>query len=155
MVNTGRSFSGTIMAILCIVLLTPSCQTSLIEEEALAIEDFVSSISITPDYVLDDVNVIIMELGDDTRPVVETSTVEVRYTGSYLDGEIFDDRNTVTPVSLKLSSAISGLQIGLPLIGKGGRAIVIIPSRHAYGKNPPRGIKRNAVLVYDVTLIGF
>jgi FKBP-type peptidyl-prolyl cis-trans isomerase FkpA len=138
-----------------IVAIISSCQNSLVEEEEIAINQYVKSLSVTPDYVIDDVTIIISEAGNEEKPIVETSTVEVKYTASYLDGQIFDDRHSSEAVQLKLSTAIRGLKIGLPFIGKGGRAIMIIPSRHAYGNNPPRGIKGNSVLLYDISLIDF
>lgn len=151
----SRSYSYVGIAIICIMLLLPSCQSSLIDEESVDIENYVLALSVTPDYVVDDITIIITALGDEAKPMVEKSTVRVNYTGSYLDGEIFDDRNVLDPVRLKLSDAISGLKVALPYLGKGGKALVIIPSRHGYGNNPPRGIKSNAVLVYDITLLDF
>ncbi len=79
------------------------------------------------------------------------STVSVVYTGTLLSGTIFDAR--ANPVDLPLSGLIDGWKIGLPLIQKGGRIKLIIPSALAWSctgngdKIPP-----NSPVYFDITL---
>ena len=61
------------------------------------------------------------------------SHVSVTYTGKLLNGTKFDE--STTPVDFPLSNVIEGWQIGIPLIKKGGRIKLIIPSALAYGCN--------------------
>jgi FKBP-type peptidyl-prolyl cis-trans isomerase FkpA len=78
------------------------------------------------------------------------STVTATYTGKLLNGSTFD----AGTASFPLSGVIEGWQIGLPLIKKGGKIKLLIPSSYAYGCNgmPRGGIPGNAVLFFDITL---
>jgi len=51
-----------------------------------------------------------------------------------------------------LSSLIEGWKIGIPLIKKGGRIKLIIPSALAYGCTGYASIPPNTPLYFDVTL---
>jgi FKBP-type peptidyl-prolyl cis-trans isomerase FkpA len=78
------------------------------------------------------------------------STVTTTYTGKLLNGTTFDAGTATFP----LAGVIEGWQIGIPLIAKGGKIKLIIPSTYAYGCNgygptiPP-----NSVLFFDITLV--
>jgi FKBP-type peptidyl-prolyl cis-trans isomerase FkpA len=84
----------------------------------------------------------------------ESSTVTIEYSAQYLDDTIFDTSGTV-PSELKLSSAVPGLRNGIKLLGKNARAIIIIPPDQAYGNNPPWGVRKNAILIYNIHLLDF
>lgn len=80
-----------------------------------------------------------------------TSTVSVVYTGKFLSGTTFDA--TSNPISLSLSSVIDGWKIGLPLISKGGRIKLIIPSALAYScAGYPPTIAPNTPMFFEITL---
>lgn len=84
------------------------------------------------------------------------SAISATYTGKYLDETKFDE--ATLPVSFNLGSVIEGWQIGLPLIKKGGRIKLIIPSAYAYGCNGKKNqgvviIPSNSILYFDVSLI--
>jgi len=83
--------------------------------------------------------------------VTTSSKVSVTYTGRLLNGTKFDE--STTPVSFPLSGVIEGWQIGIPLIKKGGRIKLIIPSAYAYGCNGSGPIPANSVLFFDVNLL--
>ncbi len=80
----------------------------------------------------------------------QNSNVSVTYKGELLNGTIFDQQTN--PVSFGLAGVIEGWQIGIPLIKKGGRIKLIIPSAYAYGCNGNAGIPPNSILFFDVTL---
>ena len=48
---------------------------------------------------------------------------------------------------------IEGWKIGIPLIKKGGKLKLIIPSALAYGCNDISGIPGNSILFFDIDLI--
>ena len=79
------------------------------------------------------------------------STVTVNYTGTLLNGSVFDKSSA--PVSFKLNQVIEGWIIGIPLINKGGKIKMIIPSSLAEGCNGARTIAPNTVLYFEVDLI--
>jgi FKBP-type peptidyl-prolyl cis-trans isomerase FkpA len=81
-----------------------------------------------------------------------SSRVSVQYVGKLMDDTIFDQ--STTPTSLyPLSGYITGWQIGLPLISKGGSIRLLIPSSLAYGCIDQGRVPANAILYFDVQLV--
>ncbi|MEO1409626.1 MAG: FKBP-type peptidyl-prolyl cis-trans isomerase [Bacteroidota bacterium] len=83
--------------------------------------------------------------------------VKVHYTGSLLDGTVFDSSiERGKPLAFPLGGVIKGWQLAVPLLQKGGKGKFLIPSDLAYG---PRGaggkIPPNAVLMFEVELLDF
>jgi FKBP-type peptidyl-prolyl cis-trans isomerase len=81
-----------------------------------------------------------------------SSTINVTYTGSMLDGLVF---SPISAYSAALSSCIRGWQIGLAHIRVQGTIILLIPSALAYGNGTPNeDVQPNSSLVYNITLNG-
>jgi FKBP-type peptidyl-prolyl cis-trans isomerase FkpA len=91
--------------------------------------------------------------GTGGSPMVK-NTVKVFYSGYYLDGFGFD-ATSGTPIEFPLTNVIEGWQIAVPLLQKQGAGTFWIPSQLAYGSNPPQGIRKDAVLVFDIVLQDF
>ncbi|HEY0897924.1 MAG TPA: FKBP-type peptidyl-prolyl cis-trans isomerase, partial [Sphingobacteriaceae bacterium] len=77
--------------------------------------------------------------------------ITVKYTGRFLNGEIFDQGN-LSSIALG-DRLISGWQIGVPLIQKGGKIRILIPSVYGYGPSAAGPIPPNSVLDFDIELI--
>ena len=92
----------------------------------------------------------IIDPGSGLTPTLN-SWLRVTYTGKLLNETKFDEKTN--PVDFNLSRVIEGWQIGLPLIKKGGRIKLIIPSAYAYGCNGRSSIPPNSALFFDVNLI--
>jgi FKBP-type peptidyl-prolyl cis-trans isomerase len=97
---------------------------------------------------------IITKPGRGNRPT-PTSMVKVNYKGSLLStGEVFDQSES--PVEFSLGQLIPGWQIGFPLLQKGAKATLFVPSALGYGeRGMPGAIPANANLVFEVELIDF
>ena len=84
-----------------------------------------------------------------------TDTVLVHYEGKLLDGSVFDSsikRNE--PISFPLNRVIPGWTEGLQLIKEGGKAILYIPSKLAYGSRGAGGaIGPDETLIFEVELL--
>jgi FKBP-type peptidyl-prolyl cis-trans isomerase len=78
-----------------------------------------------------------------------SSTITVSYTGKLLNDNIFEQNMGYTKA---LNTVIEGWQIGMPLIRKGGRIKLIIPSSYGYGCIEKGNIPPNSVLYYDIYL---
>lgn len=97
----------------------------------------------------------VIEEGNGVKPS-KTSTVEVHYRGTLLNGEEFDSsykRNQTA--KFPLNRVISGWTEGLQLMSVGSTYEFFIPAYLAYGDNPPQGspIEPGSVLVFQVELI--
>ena len=57
------------------------------------------------------------------------------------------------PINFSLGGVIIGWQIGIPLIQKGGKIRLFVPSGYAYGSQSQNGIPSNSVLDFDVELV--
>lgn len=88
-----------------------------------------------------------------SKPSVD-NCVEVKYRGKFLkDGKVFDEAEKV---SFPLNGVIPGWQLGIPMLGIGDSATFFIPSGLAYGpQGYPGAIPPDAILIFDVELLGF
>ncbi|WP_052732224.1 FKBP-type peptidyl-prolyl cis-trans isomerase [Hymenobacter terrenus] len=82
-------------------------------------------------------------------------TVDVRYTGKFMDGRVFD-KSTTAPFTFVLGTGkvIPGWDEGIALMRKGEKAKLLIPSALAYGPNGAgAAIPPNTVIRFDVELV--
>jgi len=98
----------------------------------------------------------IVEPGSSAKPSA-SSGVKVYYQGRFLDGTVFDEApNTGAPATFLLSQLIPGWQIGIPLIGKGGKITLYLPSGLGYGtRGSGEDVPPNTVLIFDIELVDF
>lgn len=128
------------------------CQNKSIDSERAAIQAYASANSITATAHSSGLYYQVTSPGSGVTPN-SNSKVFVTYTGKFLDGTQFDAGTTpVTGGGWALSSLISGWQIGLTLIQKGGSIKLIVPSSLAYGCQGAGTIPGNSILFFDVTL---
>lgn len=92
--------------------------------------------------------------GEGDKPANDANVV-VNYTGKHTDGTVFDSSEGRGPASFNLQGVISGFREGLMLLGKGGKATLVMPSELAYGSvgTPDGSIKPNETLIFEVELI--
>lgn len=95
----------------------------------------------------------IIEPGSNVKPGPQ-DTVSVRYKGTLLDGNVFDEVPAgEDPISLTLDRVIPGWTEGLQLVGEGGKIQLFIPSELGYGTRGSGAIAPNSTLVFDVELV--
>lgn len=100
---------------------------------------------------------IIDREGEGAKPVAGNE-LSVHYRGTFrADGKQFDasyDRGQPMNFQYKENRMIPGFEEGLALIGKGGKAKLIIPYFQAYGKNGrPGAIPPYSDLVFDIEMM--
>ncbi len=88
-------------------------------------------------------------------PVKASATIVINYTAVLLsDNAVFEQK---TNTRLQLNTLITGWQIGIPLIRKGGHIKLVIPSYYAYGclgyKSTNTDIPPNTPMYFDITLL--
>lgn len=97
----------------------------------------------------------VLKEGSGDHPT-ETSTVEVHYHGTLIDGTVFDssvDRGE--PISFPLNRVIRGWTEGVQLMTPGSKYRFTIPSELAYGTQASPEIPGNSVLIFEVELLSF
>ncbi len=89
--------------------------------------------------------------------VIAGKTVSIKYTGSFLDGRVFDNAQSSKPFDFTYGSQqqlLPGLQIALGVMHKGEIAKFILPSHLAFGEQGSSGIvPPYAPLVYEVEVV--
>lgn len=92
--------------------------------------------------------------GGDTGPNIN-SFVEIKYKGELTDGTVFDETPEGQTVEFELFRLIRGWQLGLPLIGRGGKIHLYVPSSLGYGGSRVGSIPPNSILIFEIELIDF
>ncbi len=83
-----------------------------------------------------------------------TDTVKVHYTGTLIDGSVFDSsRQRNEPSEFALDQVIPGWTEGLQKINKGGKIKLYVPPHLAYGDDARPGIPPASTLIFDVELL--
>jgi FKBP-type peptidyl-prolyl cis-trans isomerase len=89
---------------------------------------------------------------------VKFDTAYVRYTGKFLDGQIFDSNiNAAKPMEVLIGSQslIQGFSEGLSYMAQGGKSLFLVPSQLGYGSvgNYYGGISGYTPLLFEVQLV--
>lgn len=98
----------------------------------------------------------VLQEGTGPHPTA-SDTVTVHYTGTLLDGTVFDSSvSRGQPISFPLQGVIAGWTEGLQLMNVGSKFRFWIPPELAYGtRGAGNGvIPPNATLIFDVELLG-
>ena len=142
----------TFLLLAFVAILAGSCsKEDQMEIDEQLIQDFLREHNWEADSTSSGLYYIIDDPGSPEKPTIN-SVVTVNYTGFLLDGTIFDGGSNVT---FPLSSVIAGWQEGIPLFGKGGSGLLIIPSHLGYGDRPVSGIPANSCLAFEIRVIDF
>jgi len=119
------------------------------------IEDYLKGKNLTATKTVSGLHYVVLEEGTENTKPSPTTKVEVQYTGYFTSGAVFDKTNGSSTIRFNLNQVIAGWQEGLLLMNKGQKNTLLIPSALGYGGNPPQGIPKNAVLLFDVKLVDF
>ncbi|MEI6463082.1 MAG: FKBP-type peptidyl-prolyl cis-trans isomerase [Verrucomicrobiota bacterium] len=91
--------------------------------------------------------------GDGASPK-PTDTVKVHYTGTLIDGSVFDSSvQRGEPAEFPLDQVIPGWTEGIQKMTKGGKIKLYVPPQLAYGDDGRPGIPPGSTLIFDVELL--
>lgn len=95
----------------------------------------------------------VIKMGTGEKPTAE-STVKVHYTGSLIDGTVFDTSTGKDPLEFPLSGVIPGWTEAVQLMPVGSKFKVWLPAELAYGANGAgETIKPFSTLVFEIELL--
>lgn len=138
-----------------------ACKNVNPAEESATIEAFnkAHAISATKHYT--GLYYQIINPGTAARPTPQ-STVFVKYKGTKFNDTVFDQQTNPGATGFNLSNLIEGWKVGVPLIGKGGRILLTIPSGMAYGCvgspnsiDSAKNIPPNTPIYFEIDLVDF
>jgi FKBP-type peptidyl-prolyl cis-trans isomerase FkpA len=115
------------------------------------IRDYIADKGLQADSTASGLFYVIEVPGNNEHPTL-SDEIRIAYTGRFLNGEIFDANPSF---QYPLNGLIAGWKEGIPLFGKGGKGILIVPSNLGYGSQDYAGIPGNSVLVFDIELFDF
>ncbi|MCO6484887.1 MAG: FKBP-type peptidyl-prolyl cis-trans isomerase [Saprospiraceae bacterium] len=97
---------------------------------------------------------MVLREGTGSQPVA-TSNVKVHYTGSFLNGKVFDSSvQRGEPIDFGLNQVIPGWTEGVQLMKEGAKYKFYIPYQLAYGERGyPGAIPPKSDLIFEVELI--
>ncbi len=89
----------------------------------------------------------------------QSSSVYVKYKGTFLDGKVFDEQANPGQTGFLLNNLIDGWKYAIPMIGKAGKIRISVPSALAYGcQGATQGdvpIAPNTPLYFEIELVDF
>jgi FKBP-type peptidyl-prolyl cis-trans isomerase FkpA len=134
------------------------CKSVAVETERSTLEAFNTSVGMNATLHSTGFFYEILAPGSTNRPL-QTSTVYVKYKGTFLDGKVFDQQTNPGNTGFLLNNLIDGWKYAIPMVGKGGRIRISVPSALAYGcQGESRGetaIPPNTPLYFEIDLVDF
>jgi FKBP-type peptidyl-prolyl cis-trans isomerase len=95
----------------------------------------------------------VIKMGTGEKPTAN-STVKVHYTGTTIDGTVFDSSVGKEPAQFPLASVIPGWTEAVQLMPVGSKFKVYLPAELAYGANGAgEAIKPFSTLIFEIELL--
>lgn len=92
----------------------------------------------------------------DTAHPVTCSDISVTYTGTFLNGTVFDSTGADRPASFNLSgNIINGWKEAVPLMKTNAQMTLYLPPSLAYGASGYSTIPGNSYLIFKIKLLAF
>ena len=122
------------------------------EEQDQILQDYFAKNNITPQKTASGLYYVISEQG---MAIQNGERVTVNYEGKLLSGKIFDSSFGKQPFSFSIGGGvIDGWNEGIPLIGRGGKGTLYIPSHLGYGaRGAGADIPPYAILIFRVEVL--
>lgn len=134
-----------------------SCTSSYSEDETkqfdIQIQHYLDSTGLKMNRLVDGLYYKIINKGNGNRTIQFNDQVTFAYTGSFLNGKVFQKKSLHNPLTFKVNQLIIGWQEGLMMIKEGGSIEIIIPPQLGYGNKKTDIIPENTILKYKLTVL--
>lgn len=143
--KASRTYLGALAAMACLLCLAPDAAYA--QKSTTRSSDTITTKS--------GLRYVVTRKGKGSKPK-KGDLMIVHYTGTLLDGSIFDSSREREPFTFRLGQGqvIKGWDEGIALLKIGDRATFIIPADLAYGERATGSIPANSALNFDVEVIG-
>ena len=153
-----------IFIVMGMLFIMPSCEEqqtfynpyTQLQEDIQILDDYLEENNIVAMKASSGLRYVILDEGLGSNPV-QGSRVTVHYTGTLLDGTVFDssyDRGEPLTYTHGIRQVIPGWDEGLSYIGERGKITLYVPSVLAYGSRGSGSIiGPNENLIFDVELL--
>lgn len=124
-------------------------------KDTLLIDDYLKAKSIQAKKTASGIRYQVIKEGKGKR-IVHGSIVQVRYTGYFLDGKIFDgnlDHKDPFQVVVGAKQVISGWEEILKEMMPGSKYTVYLPSLFGYGDRNIPGVPKDSVLIFEIEVV--
>ncbi|HZK61218.1 MAG TPA: FKBP-type peptidyl-prolyl cis-trans isomerase [Anaerovoracaceae bacterium] len=141
-----------------LVILVASCNPAkkLDKEETDSITDYLNRNS-NLNFVLKPSGLYYLEVVEGSGVIpVKNDTAYIKYTGKLLDGTVFDSNIETTDtliIPVDEGWLISGVDEGITYMREGGKSLLLIPSKLAYGPTGYYYIPGYTPLLFDLELV--
>jgi FKBP-type peptidyl-prolyl cis-trans isomerase FkpA len=143
-------------AILVISLWSCDPSKKLEKEENAKIQEYLSSNS-NLNFIKKPSGLYYLEvLAGTGLPVATHDTAYIKYTGKFLNGTVFETNTESTDTLIRPVNEgwlISGLDEGLTYMREGGKSMLLIPSKLAYGPSGYYFIDGWTPLIFDIEIV--
>jgi FKBP-type peptidyl-prolyl cis-trans isomerase len=140
-----------------ILLLFSACQENIYMDWKMANDQWYNTHKSDSGYVVSSTGLcykIVYPGGQYQRQPNANSIIKVYYTGSLIDGSVFDSRPAYNPVWLSLSRTIAGWREIMPKLHNGAHVYLYVPSKLAYDTiSTNSAIPPHSVLKFDIHLV--
>ncbi|UOQ75890.1 FKBP-type peptidyl-prolyl cis-trans isomerase [Hymenobacter sp. 5516J-16] len=129
-----------------------------LKKDDVTLQDYIKKNSLNAQKDASGVYVAVTQPGTGPKPK-QGQVVSVQYKGTLLDGKEFDSSakgNQGKPIEFPIGvgQVIPGWDKAIPLLNKGSKAVLLIPSSLAYGqRGAGANIPADAILRFDVELV--
>jgi peptidylprolyl isomerase len=125
-----------------------------LEQEKTLIEQYLQEHNLEASPLENGMYYIETKKGNGASPQTGQTCV-MNYTGTFLNGDIFDTSVGRGPFEfpLGMGRVIQGWDLGVAMMREGGKAILVLPSYLAYGERGAGTIPPNTPLVFEVELL--
>lgn len=122
-----------------------------LEKDTNEIKEYISTHDLSAERTPSGLFYVINKKGTGNSPAANDN-VTVRYKGYTTDGNVFD-KSDEEGLTFNLKKVIQGWTEGIQKFNEGGKGILLVPSKLAYGEQGSGSIKPNTVLIFDVELL--